>query len=277
MVHPTESKGGGIAALAVGTASVLVNSTSAAPPVSAYAHFAAADMDQFLATQLPTGIATGIAQLPPTADSGTIAISPTTAPSVPIRPIAANPSTVASIIDDRIVLHSIPTPSNPPPPALSVDYSLATPNMVSPVDITTPVGVTDVTFVNRSGDTITSQTRLASFLPIWTLGQELLLKWDMKRSTFARKTATSFSEGESIALFGVKEFAPPKLKRKTFGSFRTSRLRQLLTDLVAEAVTCGDDTKFNIATCRMRQAISECRGNTGEILDAPIILPSTLE
>ena len=46
-------------------------------------------------------------------------------------------------------------------------------------------------------------------------------------------------------------------------------MNQLLTDLVAEAVTRGDDTKFNIATCRMRQAISECKCNTGEILDAP--------
>ena len=227
MVHPTESKGSGIAALAVGTASVLVNPSSAAPPVSSYAHFAAADMDQFLATQLPTSIATDIAQLPPTVDSGTIATSPTTAPSVPIRPIAANPSTVPSIIDDRIILHSIPPPSNPPPPALSVDYSLATPNIVSPVGIT---------IVNRSGDTITSQTRFASFLPIWTLGQELLLKWDMKRSTFARKTATSFSEGEFIAHFGVKEFAPPKSKRKTFDSFRTPYWMQfqITTQLLPE-------------------------------------------
>ena len=42
---------------------------------------------------------------------------------------------------------------------------------------------------------------------------------------------------------------------------KVNKLRAMLTDLVSVSITRGDDTKYRIAHCRMRQAISKCEGN----------------
>ena len=68
---------------------------------------------------------------------------------------------------------------------------------------------TSTSFTSKSGLVLTQKSTFDSFLPIWSLTQEIHMKCKMKRSNLFRKSSTAFITEEALETFGSIQFIPP--------------------------------------------------------------------